>query len=256
MSKNEKVPDGINPFIKQLALETYAIVDPIDEEKTPIGTISKELLFKGRDNINYKIRTYFESPQTLKFFDRDKMLELLTSGCLSGNACKILLFIMSKISRFATSVQLSRDKDLIGKLNIDKNVCKDCIDELISCNIIARKNRGNYWINPMYFFVGKRFDYFSKTNLNSDVGIYHKERKLYNNNSLILGDLILDRRKAYVVKDGELSWVGDFPMLRKMHLKRNPYVELDRALGFENLRYLGVNTNVAVKIEEIKKKVE
>src|SRR5690606_13189056 len=128
--------------------------------------------------------------------------DMILAKSLSNEACKVFLYIVASISENATSVELNKSvmTDVLGFKSGRYNIP---LQELANAGIIKKKDDRLFWINPMYFFAGKREEHYAHKALYGDIGIPSTKRYAFTDDEIKLGQSVLTLNKAYVQgKDG------------------------------------------------------
>lgn len=220
----------INPFLSSMYFKLNMIVSESNDKRTPKDNI---VYYKGEE---YRFLKYFEAEKPTKLYGGGELMELLSNNKLTPDACRILLYIVCKIGEKSSSVHLSADI-MQNELGYSKTHYQDYLKELVRHRIIAKRSKSLYWVNPMIFFRGNRYERFAESGIASQLNINKEEVDHFDPEELIVGKRFVLRNDIYLqAKDG-IDRMGSFYVEKhlSMDIEDIPLdKEIDTFLRIEN----------------------
>lgn len=259
----------INPFLERIDFRQDTILKEQDPYEMPdpnenvyyfykgkyakISSIKTEELIENWDKCTlYKEGNFYDPSPTL-IYDREIILQMLIDGKLSDKACRILLYVITKLGKNSSAVKLNQ-KLLVSDLKIIGRDYNKYLGELVSAGFIAKKDDSEYWINPNFFFHGRRFKQYMNTPLYHDFGLenYDRNSDLIKPEEVTLGREIITRGSAYRLSYDEEKKIKVPKYLCELqHQVERPFRE-------DKFEYHGVvngiNLDIKEKVDNIKSK--
>lgn len=146
--------ESINPKIKTdlKRLKTKDII--YDKDLTPDK--AKEIVNQNKElgiiNMGVgKLRKRQTSNFVILYYDKE-----IDFFNLSGTTLRVLFYIMYRKMAIGVDFIVLDSKELMEKLNINRNSAIEAILDLLNADIIEKRNDYNWWINVEYFYRGNR----------------------------------------------------------------------------------------------------
>jgi len=154
---------GRNPF-----LDTEEIVlIKLYERRYRVSTedIPEDGIITDLTDVDEKITFYYAEQKDKTSIYHHSYVERILDK-FTPSSMKLFLWIAYKLARNEDSIQLPYHK--VGKkLKFSSSkTFYNAVNNLIAINIIAKKARGEYWVNPLYLFNGNRIKYYKENNGN------------------------------------------------------------------------------------------
>lgn len=251
----------INPFLEQINFEQDNILkqrDPFDIVRpfenvyyfyrgkyTPEKQIDHEDLQENISKVTLYNEGNFYDPSPTIIYERESILDLLKGGEISDKSCKILLYVITKVGKNSTAVKLNKTL-LAEDLKIVGNDYNKYIGELVTAGFIAKKDDSEYWINPNYFFHGRRYKYFIGKPLYKDFGLenYDLSSDTIKPEEVTLGREIITRGSAYRLAYDEVEKKTTPKYLCELQHMNEDITANDK------LEYFGVEKGINLDIKE------
>lgn len=212
---------------------------------------------KIKDELYYvKYRSEYEKPT--KLFGHLALLKLITDKRLSSDSCKVILYVMSKMSADVSSVQLTA-KDLTNVLGISRGHYDKVLKELRDCLILQKKDSKHYWFNPTFFHRGNRLEHYKNQSVKNH--LEHSANtisKTYLQNDLVLGERIYQYTQISQevdVRDKNGSLVNTY-MDDIYWEPRAKYDDIDKYLGITANKYSEDNEQIIKMLQESNESIE
>jgi len=145
------LPEKPNPFLEEIQ----------DHEKIKILVRENNYSMKVNDGstMNLVSNIDFEADSKTNLYVDNKRKGVLKG--LSPKATKIFLFVMLNLERNQDYISFSA-KQIEAFTGFSENTFYKYLDELFVQEILRRKHRDCYWINPRVLFKGDRLAYFKR----------------------------------------------------------------------------------------------
>jgi len=151
-----------NPFLNTSEIKVL-------KKKHVTRTVVEDVYYNDIEEESYKIIPV-EVDEFTKVYQVKKFNDILKF--LTPQGCRILLYLQGVLPHDQDYVEIQRSK--VGKvLDVHPNTVSLGIQSLLDQNIICKRGKTDYWINPLVLFNGNRLQYFKKnapTKINYVIG--------------------------------------------------------------------------------------
>jgi len=160
----------MNPFLSQQRLKVLEI----KQKKHFKSTQHFEKEVSSMDNILTFNNSYFiEQDKKVNLYKVGFVRNVMTN--LSPSTMKLFLYIVYTLKENCDFISLPLNKTL-KNINISKPTYYKCIAELMEIELLCKKKREEYWVNPVYLFNGNKINFF-KENCPDCIDIVHSVTK-------------------------------------------------------------------------------